>query len=129
MFHQISLILTAVPSGPAIKAEVVDSGTDKDAYKVGDKITVRISIKNTGNLDITKVEAKAGIEKEFLGNYVKVLSDHIQVPIYRITPGQTETYKQTATIPNFPGKYRINVKVIVNGQEIGDFQKAIEVTR
>jgi uncharacterized membrane protein len=129
MFLHVPLILSAIPPGPAVKAEIVDSGTDKDAYKVGDRATVRISIKNTGDRDITKVEVRAAIEKEFLGNFVKVMSDHIQVPIYRIRPGETETYKQTATIPNFPGKYRVGARVIANGQEIGDFQKTIEVTR
>ncbi len=129
MFLHVLLILSAVPPGPAVKAEIVDSGADKDAYKVGEKATVRVSIKNTGDKDITKVEVRAAIEKEFLGNFVMVLSDHIQVPIYRIRPGETETYKQTATIPNFPGKYRVSVRILANGQEIGDFQKTIEVSR
>ena len=129
MFDCISLILSAVPPGPAVKAEVVDYGTDKDAYKVGDQATVRISVKNTGNTDITKMEARASVEKDFLGKFIKVLSDHIQVPINRIRPGEVETYRQTATIPNFPGKYRVGVKVIANGVDIGDYQKVIEVTR
>lgn len=129
MFPHVSLILSSIPPGSLVKAEIVDSGTDKDVYKVGDKATVRISIKNTGGSDITKVEVRAAIEKEFLGNFIKVLSDHVQVPIYRIRPGEAETYKQTATIPNFPGKYRVSARVIANGQEIGDFQKTIEVTR
>lgn len=129
MFHVISLILSAIPPESTVKAEVVDYGTDKDSYKVGDRATVHISVKNTGEADITKVEARAAIEKEFLGKYVKVVSDHIQVPIYQIRPGETETYKQTATIPNFPGKYRVGVRVIANGVDIGEFQKVIEVTR
>ena len=129
MFRNIALILSAVPPVPSVKAEVVDYGADKDTYKVGDKATVRISIKNTGETDITKVEARTAIEKEFMGKYIKVISDHIQVPLYRIKPEETETYKQTATIPNFTGKYRISVKVIANGIDIGDFQKVIEVTR
>ena len=112
-----------------IKAEIVDWGTDKDSYRVGDRATVRVAIKNTGNADITKVEVHAGIEKEFLGNFVKVVSDRITVPINRIRPGEVEQYRQTATIPNFPGKYRIDVKVLANGHEIGRHQKIIEVIR
>jgi hypothetical protein len=127
MFHHISLILIA--AGPGIKAEVVDSGTDKDSYKVGDKAIVRIAVKNTGDTDITTIEAFVAVEKQFLGNYVKLLSDHIQVPIYMIKPGQTEAYEQTYTIPNFPGKYRIVVHVMADGQEIGHIRKNIEVTR
>jgi hypothetical protein len=129
MLHVITLILAAAPPAAPVTAEIVDCGTDKEAYKVGDKATVRIAIKNTGGRDITNVEARAAIEKEFLGKYIKVLSDHIQVPIYTIKPGQTETYKQTSTIPNFPGRYRVSVKVVANGQEIGDFSRVIEVTR
>ncbi len=129
MFHRSAFILSAVPPGPAVRAEVVDYGTDKDAYKVGDRATVRITIKNTGEADITKVEAHASIEKEFLGKYIKVVGDHIIVPINRIRPGETETYKQTSTIPNFPGKYRVGVKVLANGRDIGDFQKDLVVTR
>jgi len=124
----VFLILSADPQ-QAIKAEIVDWGTDKDSYRVGDRATVRVAIKNTGDSDITKVEVHAGIEKEFLGNFVKLVSDRITVPIYRIKPGETEQYKQTATIPNFPGKYRVNVKVLANGQGIGGFQKVIEVDR
>ncbi len=127
MFHSI-LVLSAAPTD-AIKAEVVDWGTDKDSYKVGDRATVRVTIKNTGDSDITKIEVKAGIEKEFLGNFVKLISDRITVPIYRIRPGGAEQYKQTATIPNFPGKYRVTVNVIANGQDIGEFQKVVEVAR
>lgn len=127
MFQAI-FILGAGSTQAAI-AEIVDWGTDKDAYKVGDRATVRVVIKNTGDADITSVEVRAGIEKEFLGNFVKLISDRITVPIYRIKPGETEQYRQTATIPNFPGKYRVTVNVIANGQEIGEFQKVIEVTR
>jgi len=129
MFPHTSLILSAIPPGPAIKAEIADYGTDKDEYKVGDQATMRISVKNTGESDITQVEVWAAIEKEFLGKYVKVVSDHLQIPIFRIRPGETETYKQTATIPNFPGKYRIGVRVLANGQDIGELQKVIEVMR
>jgi uncharacterized membrane protein len=128
MMFQIFLILSAGPPHAA-KAEIVDWGTDKDSYKVGDRATVRVAIKNTGDSDITKVEVHAGIEKDFLGNFVKLVSDRIMVPIYRIKPGETEQYKQTATIPNFPGKYRVTVKVIADGQDIGEFQKVIEVAR
>lgn len=129
MLSRIFFILSAVSPSSAIKAEIVDWGTDKDSYKVGDRAAVRVAIKNTGDADITKVEVQAGIEKEFLGNFVKLISDRIMVPIYRIKPGETEQYKQTATVPNFPGKYRVNVKVLANGQDIGDFQKVIEVIR
>lgn len=127
MFPRILLIMSATP--PPIKAEVVDSGTDKDTYKVGDRATVRIAVKNTGATDITSVEAHGTIEKEMLGAYIKLLSDRIHVPIYRIKPGATETYKQAYTIPNFPGKYRVAVTVMANGQPIGRFEKTIEVTR
>ncbi len=125
MFH--ILALSAGPQGA--KAEIVDWGTDKDSYKAGDRATVRIAIRNTGDTDITKVEVKAGIEKDFLGNFVKVVSDRITVPIHRIKPGETGQYKQTATIPDFPGKYRITVNVIAGGQDIGQLQKVIEVAR
>jgi len=124
-------ILLIPGAGPPqdVHAEITDWGTDKDSYRVGDRATVRVAIKNAGSQDITKVEVHAGIEKEFLGNFVKVASDRITVPIRRIRPGETELYKQTATIPNFPGKYRVNVKVLANGQGIGEYQKVIEVSR
>ncbi len=109
-------------------AEVTDWGTDKDTYRVGDRATVRIAITNTGTSDITKVEVQAGIEKEFLGNFAKLLGNCITVPIHRIRPGETELYRQTATVPNFPGKYRITAKVFANGHDIGEFRKVIEVT-
>ena len=124
----VFFILAAEPP-QAVNAEIVDWGTDKDSYRVGERATVRVSIKNTGGPDITLVEVHAGIEKEFLGNFIKLVSDRIMVPIYLIRPGQTEEYRQTATIPNFPGRYRISVKVLANGEDIGEFQKVIEVAR
>ncbi len=123
------LLIPGAGPAQAVKAEIPDWGTDKDSYRVGDRATVRVAIKNTGSQDITKVEVQAGIEKEFLGNFVKVVSDRIAVPISRIRPGETELYRQTATIPDFPGRYRVNVKVLANGQGIGEYQKVIEVSR
>lgn len=110
-------------------AEIVDWGTDKDAYRVGDKATVRIAIKNIGGSDITTVEIQASIEKEFLGSFIKLLSDRIRLPVDRIAAGKIEEYKRTETIPNFPGRYRISVKVIADGEEVGEFQKTIAVAR
>ncbi len=126
-FH-VFLILGA-GTQQAVKAEIADWGTDKDTYHVGDRATVRVAIKNSGDADITKIEAHASVEKEFLGNFVKVLSDRIAVPINRIKPGDTGQYRQTATIPDFPGKYRVSVKILANGQDIGEVRKVIEVIR
>jgi hypothetical protein len=51
------------------------------------------------------------------------------VPIGTIKPGQTEAIEQSGKIPNFPGHYRVSVKVIADGREIGSFQKTITVSR
>ncbi len=129
MISCIFLILSAVPTPKRAMAEIVDWGTDKDAYRIGDKATVRISIKNTGGSDIATVEVQASIEKEFLGSFIKLLSDRIYLPVDRIEPGKTEQYERTETIPNFPGRYRISVKVIADGLDVGEFQKTIAVAR
>ncbi len=128
MLH-IFLALSAVPPANAAIAEVVEWGSDKDEYKVGDTATVRIAIKNNGNSDINDILLQAAIEKEFLGAYIKLISQRIDVPIDKIKPGETEQFKQSAQIPNFPGKYRVTVTVLIDGHEIGNFQKVITVSR
>jgi hypothetical protein len=124
-FH---ILIAVPPPGPA-KAEVVDWGSDKDEYKVGDTATARLSIKNTGGTDISNVQLYGSIEKEFLGKFIRLIGDSITAPIGVIKPGQTESIKQSGKIPNFPGRYRINVKVMADGEDIGNFQKVITVSR
>jgi hypothetical protein len=122
-------ILIAVPPPGSVKAEVVDWGSDKDEYMVGDTATARFEIKNIGASDIDKVELYGSIEKNFLGKFIRLIGDRITVPIGVIKPGGTERIEQSGKIPNFPGTYRINVKVIADGEEIGNFQKVIKVSR
>jgi len=129
MFYEISLILSATPPLRTLKAEVVDWGSNKDQYNVGDKATAWISIKNTGDSEINSVEVRGGIEKDFLGKFIKLISDRLTVPIYRIRPGDTERYQYSGQIPNFPGRYRVKVKVLVEGEEIADVQKDITIVR
>ena len=129
MLPGIFLILNAVPPANTAKAEVVDWGSDKDEYKIGDTATVRIAIKNGGNTDVNDIQIHAAIEKEFLGAYIKLISQRLDAPIDRIKPGETGQFKRSAQIPDFPGKYRVNVTVLIDGNEIGKFQKVITVSR
>jgi hypothetical protein len=135
MPYDIFLMLAASPSAsaatpaPGAEAEVVDWGSDKDEYKVGETATVWVAIKNTGEKAIEKVEIRAGVEKEFLGSFVKLISDRLDVPIERIGPGETRRFAHSATTPNFPGKYRITVKVVVDGKDAGDYRKVIAIKR
>lgn len=123
------LILSAVPPVKTARAEVVDWGSDKDEYSVGDTATARLAIKNAGDTGITMIELYGSIEKEFLGKFIRLIGDRLMVPVNGIKPGQTEKIEQSGKIPNFPGRYRINVRVIVDGQEIGSFQKIINVKK
>jgi hypothetical protein len=129
MRYDTFMILSSIPPAAPVKAEIVDWGTDRKTYKVGDTLTVRVAIKNTGTADITTVEVDMAIEKEFLGAYIKLIKDHIVLPIYSIKPGNLEKYEQKATIPDFPGRYRVGAKVIVDGQEIADLRQEIDITR
>lgn len=122
-------ILSSVSPPSPVKAEILDWGTDKTTYKVGDIATIRVTIKNTGIIDISTVEVDLAVEKEFTGAYIKLIKDHIVLPIDSIKPGRMEIYEQKATIPNFPGKYRIGAKVIADGREIADLRQDIEITR
>ncbi len=123
------LIFSAVPPANTAKAEVVDWGSDKDEYKVGDTATVRIAIKNNGDSAVNDIQLQAGIEKEFLGAYIKLISQRLDVPIKGIKPGETEQFKQSTQIPNFPGKYRVTVTVLIDGNAIDKLQKIITVSR
>jgi uncharacterized membrane protein len=129
MSFQVFQILSAVPPPGTGGAEVVDWGSYKDEYKVGETATARLAIKNTGDRDIDRVELQGSIEKEFLGKFIRLIGDRMAMPIGAIKPGQTETIEQSGKIPNFPGRYRISVKVIADGREIGSFQKTIAVSR
>gem|GEM_PF-4066319 len=125
----IFLALGVVTPSDTTKAEVVDWGSYKDEYKVGDTATADIAIKNMGEKDIEIVELQGGIEKDFLGKFIRLIGDSLIIPINKIGPGQTERFSQSGKIPNFPGRYRITVKVLADGQVIGDFQKIITVKR
>jgi uncharacterized membrane protein len=129
MLLHIFLALGGAEPFNTAKAEVVDWGSYKDEYKVGDTATADIAIKNTGDKDIQIVELKGSIEMDFLGKFIRLIGDSLIIPINKIGPGQTERFSQSGKIPNFPGKYRITVKVLADGQVIGDFQKIITVTR
>ena len=129
MFRIVFLALSIVPPQRTVRAEIVEWGSDKDVYKVGDDATAWIAIKNTGDTEINTVELQGGIEKEFLGRFIGLIGDRITVPIYKISPGQTERYRHSAKIPNFPGRYRIKIKVLVDGEEIADVHKEITIAR
>ncbi len=120
----------------ATKGEIVDYGTDKDSYTIGDTFTAWISIKNTSdkviengkvNWNVKKVGSLVPIEKSGTTNIKDVIKD------FSIASGQTRKFERTDKvqkpdfIPDFvvKGKWDVKAEIYLDDSHIGDIEKTI----
>jgi hypothetical protein len=142
-----------VPSGPLIpigapsstiiptpvqpikkSAELVDYGTDKDAYDRGDEAITYIVIKNTGTVPIDEANLRISVSRYVsIVGYVNLQTTSTSLTGLGIQPGETKRAEYRIMIPSSyegistAGKFKFTVDVTVWDNEIGSFTEEVEV--
>ncbi|MCD1295861.1 hypothetical protein CUJ83_12730 [Methanocella sp. CWC-04] len=139
-FLSVSLPLPASVKGHHV--DIIEWGTNKDHYRVGDAVTAFIKIKNTGEKDIKDANAKVLVKRKTVFGEIKVHEGDYKVSDYikglRIKPGETkELIFPPGSMPQFlipdvpliEGKYRFEIKITIDGNEMGKLERSILISK
>ncbi len=124
---------TPVKSNPNLDAKIVSLTLDRDYYNAGEPVTAKLTIANTGTINITSekvvVEATVVSLEDFLGNmYLKIMSKEEKSRSYtkeyndKVLPESVKSFSATFRTMretqgrNLAGQYIVTVSLYVNDQ-------------
>ena len=133
---------TPISASEAAGAQVLDWGTNKDEYKLGDTVSGFIKIKNTGDTLIRDMTFSVKVLRQTLLGEIEVhhsdynAADFLQD--FHIPSGMTKEFQfppegqPPFTIPNTPlarGKYRFIGRLTTGGKDVGKVEKTIRIVQ
>ncbi len=117
---------------PIISGKAEKWGTDKSTYARGDTATGLVSITNTGNVPIDKIDFTIVIKRTVLFIPIEKSGEYSATGL-NIMPGDTKEVKFSQVIPadyngmSTAGDYKLTVTAKLADREIGSFSRDIKV--
>ncbi len=132
----IFLMTSHNPAAGEPTARIIEWGTDRDVYHVGDRPVAFIEIRNTGSHAIEDAVVKLTVTRKTPIGAVTLIKDQAHkalelVPGFKVSPGKSRRFEVSPfQIPDTSlakGTYELKADIVIEGRSVGTLHKTISV--